>query len=88
MNITSSDSTTLRKFGNSATAQQQSRVSVLVPRQLTLQQQLPPQTYLRPDAGHLGDGTGGGSGGTVEPPFGVYAEAYALQTRHQGVWGR
>ncbi|KAI0190829.1 hypothetical protein F4808DRAFT_257964 [Astrocystis sublimbata] len=22
------------------------------------------------------------------PPFGVYAEAYSLQTRHQGVWGR
>lgn len=42
----------------------------------------PQQTYLRPDAGQLGDG------GIVEPPFGVYAEAYALQTRHQGVWGR
>ncbi|KAI1187612.1 hypothetical protein F5B17DRAFT_399041 [Nemania serpens] len=31
----------------------------------------------RPDGAHL-----------AEPPFGVYAEAYALQTRHQGVWGR
>ncbi|KAI8629654.1 hypothetical protein F5Y19DRAFT_72942 [Xylariaceae sp. FL1651] len=26
--------------------------------------------------------------GDVHPPFGVYSEAYALQTRHQGVWGR
>ncbi|KAI1748396.1 hypothetical protein F4782DRAFT_361376 [Xylaria castorea] len=27
-------------------------------------------------------------GDPVQPPFGVYSEAYALQTRHQGVWGR
>ncbi|KAI0441976.1 hypothetical protein F4803DRAFT_520858 [Xylaria telfairii] len=36
-------------------------------------------------------GGGGGAqqfGETVQPPFGVYAEAYSMQTRHQGVWGR
>ncbi|KAI1123888.1 hypothetical protein F5Y10DRAFT_42932 [Nemania abortiva] len=37
------------------------------------------QAYHRPD-GRFDDG--------VQPPFGVYTEAYALQTRHQGVWGR
>ncbi|KAI3322683.1 hypothetical protein HD806DRAFT_110855 [Xylariaceae sp. AK1471] len=31
---------------------------------------------------------GGGPFGEVQPPFGVYSEAYALQTRHNGVWGR
>ncbi|KAI0426052.1 hypothetical protein F5Y09DRAFT_78064 [Xylaria sp. FL1042] len=43
----------------------------------------------------VGGGGGGGSGShganpgdTQQPPFGVYAEAYALQTRHHGVWGR
>lgn len=34
----------------------------------------------RPDGAHLAD--------PAQPPFGVYTEAYALQTRHQGVWGR
>ncbi|KAI0422667.1 hypothetical protein F5X98DRAFT_100956 [Xylaria grammica] len=29
-----------------------------------------------------------GRPGEVQPPLGVHAEAYALQTRHQGVWGR
>ncbi|RWA03966.1 hypothetical protein EKO27_g11140 [Xylaria grammica] len=29
-----------------------------------------------------------GRPGEVQPPLGVYTEAYALQTRHQGVWGR
>ncbi|KAI1114482.1 hypothetical protein F5Y14DRAFT_170806 [Nemania sp. NC0429] len=33
------------------------------------------QTYHRPDE-------------PPQPPFGVYTEAYALQTRHQGLWGR
>ncbi|KAJ2977658.1 hypothetical protein NUW58_g7743 [Xylaria curta] len=37
------------------------------------------QTYHPPDRGQFGE---------VQPPFGVYTEAYALQTRHQGVWGR
>ncbi|KAI0550448.1 hypothetical protein F4679DRAFT_202930 [Xylaria curta] len=27
-------------------------------------------------------------GEPIQPPFGVYTEAYALQTRHHGVWGR
>ncbi|KAI0809932.1 hypothetical protein GGR55DRAFT_145803 [Xylaria sp. FL0064] len=43
------------------------------------------QPYFRGDSG------GGGHGanpGDVQPPFGVYAEAYALQTRHHGAWGR
>jgi hypothetical protein len=30
----------------------------------------------------------GGPFGEVQPPFGVYTEAYALQTRQNGVWGR
>ncbi|KAI1279494.1 hypothetical protein F5Y07DRAFT_44292 [Xylaria sp. FL0933] len=34
---------------------------------------------------YFGDGA---NPGDVQPPFGVYAEAYALQTRHHGVWGR
>ncbi|KAI1163153.1 hypothetical protein F5B18DRAFT_327636 [Nemania serpens] len=38
------------------------------------------QAYHRPDGAHLPD--------PAQPPFGVYTEAYALQTRHQGVWGR
>ncbi|KAI0877817.1 hypothetical protein GGS24DRAFT_497531 [Hypoxylon argillaceum] len=38
------------------------------------------QTYHPPDGGRFDE--------AVPPPFGVYTEAYALQTRHQGVWGR
>ncbi|KAI1345665.1 hypothetical protein F5Y01DRAFT_320530 [Xylaria sp. FL0043] len=34
---------------------------------------------------YFGDGA---NPGDLQPPFGVYAEAYALQTRHHGVWGR
>ncbi|RYC55957.1 hypothetical protein CHU98_g10250 [Xylaria longipes] len=58
------------------------------------QQQLQHQT----PSGHIYDGRsyfgrhrpdrGAQFGETVQPPFGVYTEAYALQTRHQGVWGR
>ncbi|KAH8167667.1 hypothetical protein CIB48_g608 [Xylaria polymorpha] len=63
-------------------------------------QQGPPQEHVydgRVYYGHpiyngpdRGDGGGGAQqfGETVQPPFGVYAEAYAMQTRHQGVWGR
>ncbi|KAI0903830.1 hypothetical protein F4824DRAFT_453933 [Ustulina deusta] len=50
------------------------------------QQQVPPHVYDgqshygRPISVHFGD---------VQPPFGVYAEAYSLQTRnHGGGWGR
>ncbi|KAI1419876.1 hypothetical protein F5Y12DRAFT_788714 [Xylaria sp. FL1777] len=35
--------------------------------------------YGQPGPAHAGD---------VQPPFGVYTEAYALQTRQHGVWGR
>ncbi|KAI1170678.1 hypothetical protein F4777DRAFT_594779 [Nemania sp. FL0916] len=38
------------------------------------------RNYRRSDGGRFDD--------NGHPPFGVYAEAYALQTRHQGVWGR
>ncbi|KAI0409963.1 hypothetical protein F4802DRAFT_8513 [Xylaria palmicola] len=38
------------------------------------------QTYQRPDRVQFGE--------TVQQPFGVYAEAYALQTKNHGVWGR
>lgn len=47
------------------------------------QHQLPPHVY---DT-YYAHGQGR-PGGDVQPPFGVYAEAYALQTRQNGVWGR
>ncbi|TGJ81580.1 hypothetical protein E0Z10_g7165 [Xylaria hypoxylon] len=48
------------------------------------QNQGPQQVYGQPYYGRPSDGPFG----EVQPPFGVYTEAYALQTRHQGVWGR
>ncbi|KAI0457383.1 hypothetical protein F5B21DRAFT_464287 [Xylaria acuta] len=59
-------------------------------------QQGPPQEYVYDGRSHYGQqmhnrpdrGAAQQFGEAVQPPFGVYAEAYALQTRHQGVWGR
>ncbi|KAI0534676.1 hypothetical protein GGR58DRAFT_45325 [Xylaria digitata] len=42
------------------------------------------QVYGQPYYGHPDEAPFG----QMQPPFGVYAEAYALQTPHQGVWGR
>ncbi|KAI0975488.1 hypothetical protein F4678DRAFT_326816 [Xylaria arbuscula] len=54
--------------------------------QLQLQQQQQNQSHYQVSQ-HAYNGRGVNLG-DVQPPFGVYAEAYALQTRTHGVWGR
>ncbi|KAI1360790.1 hypothetical protein F5Y08DRAFT_39639 [Xylaria arbuscula] len=51
------------------------------------QHQVPPHAYDIPHH-HQYHHNGQQQGADIQPPFGVYAEAYALQTRQNGVWGR